>query len=464
MPDTMLIVEDEPLFGAELKRHFARSGWEVALARTLDSARRTLRDDQFEPLVVISDMALPDGNALDLLEEVRQRTVGEWILLTAFGSVADSVRALRIGAFDFLEKPCPLERLDLVVAGARRGAHAQRRIREIASHHQTKYTPAAFLGGSRAAVEVRSMLQRLASVPLRTVVIAGETGTGKGLAARIIHHSGARADGPMVELNCAALPRDLLESELFGHEAGAFTGAQKRRRGLVQQAHGGTLFLDEIAEMDVELQSKLLRVIEDHVVRPLGGDREIRVDVQVIAASHRELAKRVSEGAFRADLYHRLSVFSVQLPALRSRIEDLEVLVPHLLAEFSAEAGRSVHVVPEAVWKQLRAHRWPGNVRELRNVLERGVLFADSEVFPEAWLQLEGPVDPATRPSIPHDAVLIPVDGTMSIDDADRTVVSKALELSGGNVSQAARLLNTTRQTLRYRIQKYGIHVPDQED
>ena len=460
----MLIIEDETLFGNELKRHFVRDKWEVVHVKTLAAGRRALVDDVLEPLVIISDMSLPDGNALDLLEEVRDRTTGEWILLTGYGSVADSVRAVRLGAFDFLEKPCPTERLDLVVAGARRGARAQRRIREITEHHQVKYAPSAFLGRSQPAADVRALLERLASVPLRAVVLGGETGTGKGLTARILHHSGRRAEGPMVELNCAALPHDLLESELFGHEAGAFTGAQKRRRGLVQQANGGTLFLDEIGEMDTELQSKLLRVIEEHVVRPLGSDHEVHVDVQVVAASHRNLAEGVANGTFRADLYHRLSVFSLDLPALRSRLEDLEDLVPQFLAEFSAEGGRSVHIVPENVWAALRNHDWPGNVRELRNVLERGVLFADSEVFPEKWLQLRA--HPETKPTsnVPANVVCVPVDGSVSLDDFDRSVVTKALELAGGNVSQAARLLKTTRQTLRYRIQKHGLQSSDGDD
>ena len=245
MPDTLLLIEDEPLLSAELVRHFKRQAWDVATAHTIAEARRLLLDDDVQPLVVLSDMSLPDGNALDLLETIRSRGVsGEWLFLTGYGGVADSVRALRLGAFDFLEKPCELDRLDLMVAGAARSARAQRQLREQAAAENRRYTPAAFVGRSEPARQVRDMLIKLSRVPLSAMLLTGETGTGKGLAARILHHSGQRREGPLVEVNCAALPRELLESELFGHEAGAFTGAKGRRRGLMEQAHGGTIFLD----------------------------------------------------------------------------------------------------------------------------------------------------------------------------------------------------------------------------
>ena len=303
------------------------------------------------------------------------------------------------------------------------------------------------------------MLTKLTHVPFSTLIISGETGTGKGLAARILHHSGARADGPLVELNCAALPRELLESELFGHEAGAFTGAKGRRRGLMEQAHGGTLFLDEIGEMDLELQSKLLKAIEDRSVRRLGGDREVSIDVQIVAASNRDLETQVSEGNFRSDLYHRLSVFNLHLPALRTRKEDLDDLVPHFIAEYNAKAGQRVQVVPDEVWARLRSHDWPGNVRELRNVVERCVLFAEGEVFPIQWLQLSAPgSSPAAhRAGANGEQVIIPLDGSMTLDDMDRYIIQTALEQNQHNVTATARALGTTRETLRYRVTKYGL-------
>ena len=469
MADSLLLIEDETLLGTELARHFRREGWEVVLAPDLASARRALQDDELAPLVVVSDMQLPDGNALDLLNEVRDRRdgAGEWIFLTGYGSVADSVRALRLGAYDFLEKPCDQKRLDLIVAGAARSARAQRQIAEAASQQHQSFPVDAFVGRSSAAGGVREVLRKLSEVPFSALVIGGETGTGKGLATRILHYSGARTAGPLVEINCAALPRELLESELFGHEAGAFTGAKKRRRGLIEQASGGTLFLDEIGELELDLQAKLLKVIEDQRLRPLGGEQEVKVDVQLVAASNRDLAAQAREGSFREDLYHRLSVFGLRLPSLRDRLEDIEDLVPLIVAEYNAKARKNVRNIPDDVWAALKGYSWPGNVRELRNVIERCVLFADGDEFPLQWLQLPGQTAPAPAavgasaaaapPPVEGDRLVLPLDGSMSIDDMDRHIVATAVARAEGNLSAAARMLGTTRQTLRYRVKKYGI-------
>lgn len=459
MPDTLLVIEDEHLLRTELERHFRVEGWEVAAAGALDSARKLFREREVDPLVVLTDMSLPDGNALDLLEESRERRyLGEWVFLTGYGSVPDSVRALRLGAFDFLEKPCELERLDMVVAGAARSARAQRRLKEQAAAQSLKYSPSSFTGTSAAARSVRDMLEKLAEVPFSGLVIGGETGTGKGLAARILHHAGRRSEGPLVEVNCAAFPRDLLESELFGHEAGAFTGAKGLHRGLLERADQGTLFLDEVSEMPLELQVKLLRAIEERSFRRLGGEREIRVDVTVLAATNRDIEARVQEGSFRGDLYHRLSVFRLELPPLRDRKEDLKALVPMFIAEFNALAGKSVRLVSEETWSRLERHDWPGNVRELRNAVERSVLFAQTELFPDEWLQLRaGKSELAASPRVDGDRLSLPLDGSMPLDAMDRYIIKTALERNQHNVTNAARALGTTRETLRYRIQKYGI-------
>lgn len=459
MSDSLLIIEDEKLLGNELSRHLAGCGWDVELARSLAEARRLLFEETREPLVVLADMNLQDGNSLDLLE--RMRAAGkpaEWVLLTAYGSVPDSVRALRLGAVDFLEKPCSTERLDVVLNGARRGALAQRRLRLQCEAGGRRYRPEAFQGRSAAARRVREMITRLAAIPLSGLVICGETGTGKGLVARILHHSGPRADGPLVEVNCAALPRDLLESELFGHDAGAFTGARGGHRGYLEQADGGALFLDEIAEMGTDLQAKLLTAIEDRSVRRVGGETSIRVDVQVITATNRNLEERVRHGSFRSDLYHRLGVFQLELPALRERLEDLEDLVPAMVAEFNAIAGRQVRQIPASVYDLMRNYRWPGNVRELRNVVERCVLLADNDVFPQRWLHLEDCLAASERGAeIDGDRVIIPLDGSMALDEMDSYIIQAGLKRHGFNVAATARALGTTRETLRYRIQKYRL-------
>jgi len=463
-PGGMLVIEDETLLGSEISRHYRRDGWEVEWAASREQARKILLRESFDPLLILSDLNLPDGNALDLMEEVRPGLAyAEWIFLTGYGSVPDSVRALRLGAYEFLEKPCDLERLDLVVASAGRSASAQRRLIEHARQRHKRYSPSAFVGGSQAAQNVRAMLERLTQVPFSALVIGGETGTGKGLVTRILHYAGSRAQNPLVELNCAALPRELLESELFGHEAGAFTGATGRHRGLIEQADSGTLFLDEIGEMPLDLQAKLLKAIEDRKIRRLGGEREIAVDVQIVAASNRDLEKMSRDGEFRSDLYHRLSVFRLNLPPLRDVKEDMEQLLPLLVAEFNAKSGRQVRHIPDTVWTQLRDHDWPGNVRELRNLVERCVLFSEGPTFPAQWLQLPGTAGPKTGQSAEaeQDGIFIPLDGSMNLDDMDRYIIETTLERTGHNTVAAARALGASRETLRYRIRKYGIKLPE---
>ena len=464
MPKTLLIIEDEQLLGTELSRHYQSQGWDVSLATTVDSAARMLKVQALDPLVVLSDMSLPDGNTLDLLEDLRDNYGGtsEWIFLTAYGTVPDSVRALRLGAFDFIEKPFDRRRLDLLIAGAARSSRAQHRLKAQSRKYTQQYSPESFIGKSAQAKAVRQMLTKLTEVPFSALTITGETGTGKGLVARVLHHSGSRAEDPMVEVNCAALPKDLLESELFGHEPGAFTGAKSRRVGLIEQANGGTLFLDEIGELDTSLQAKLLKAIEDKSIRRLGGDKEIKVDTQIIAATNRDLESQVKEGRFRSDLFHRLNAFHLRLPALLERIEDIEDLVPLFISEFNVKAGKAVTEVSRDAWNVLYSHRWPGNVRELRNVIERCVLFADSETLPVAWLQLNAVPSSSgsTEPEINGDRLTIPLNGSMALDDMDKFIIKTALDRNNFNVTATARSLGTTRETLRYRIQKYGLRGP----
>ncbi len=477
MIETLLIIEDEKLLGSELSRHYRQSGWDVVLATNLAEARVLLLKKRIEPLLILSDMNLPDGNALDFMETIKKNVnYAEWLFLTGYGSVPDSVRALRLGAYDFLEKPCDLERLDLVVTSAARSASMQRRVIDQTKQGHRRYSPEAYLGHSQQAQGIRELLGRLTQVPFSALIIGGESGTGKGLIARILHYGGSRAQQPMIEVNCAALPRELLESELFGHEPGAFTGASARHRGLLEQADGGTLFMDEIGEMPLDLQARLLKAIEDHKVRRLGGEKEISVDVQIVAASNRDLEKMAQAGNFRMDLYHRLNVFRVLLPPLREAVEDLDELVPLFVAEYNAKAGRRVKEIPDDVWNKLKAHYWPGNVRELRNVIERCVLFSDGALFPGQWLQLPGQdffsgagergqkienADARSQADASERGIFLPLDGSMALDDMDRFIIKTALERADNNLTAAARALGATRETLRYRVRKYNLNIAD---
>lgn len=475
MPETLLIIEDERLLGSELQRHYRKQSFEVVWVENCADARDQLDKHKLEPLVVLSDLNLPDGNGMDLLETQSSALNGcEWVFLTGYGDVPDSVRALQLGAFDFLTKPCPLEQLDMVLHSALRSARAQRRVLSQTSDASERYAPQRFIGNSEITRQTRDMLRQLSQVPFTALILGGETGTGKGLAARILHYNSPRAPQPLVELNCSALPRDLLESELFGHEAGAFTGAKGRHRGLLEQAHGGTLFLDEIGEMPLDLQAKLLKVVEDRKVRRLGGEREIEVDIQIIVATHRHLPDEVRDGRFRADLYHRLSVFELRLPSLRERVEDVRDLVPMFIAEFNLKSGNRVNQVSDSVWQKLLAYHWPGNVRELRNVIERCVMLSTSSLLAEQWLQLPAgdgaavPLAPPQANPLPvppvNDAsngsqlgLQFPTDGSVGLDDMVADIIRAMLARYDGNVTEVARVLKTTREKIRYRIEKYNI-------
>jgi DNA-binding NtrC family response regulator len=447
MSDTLLLIEDEPLLSAELVRHFRREGFEVITASTLVEAKRLLLHDEVQPLVVISDMSLPDGNALDLLEAIRSEAMGgEWLFLTGYGGVADSVRALRLGAYDFLEKPCELDRLNLVVAGAARSARAQRQLRERAAAQNRRFTPAAFVGRSEAARSVRELLARLARAPFSTLLLTGETGTGKGLAARVLHYSGPRREGPLVEVNCAALPHDLLESELFGHARGAFTGAVGERKGLFEEADGGTIFLDEVGETSPGMQLRLLRVLQEGEIRRLGASVSRKVNVRVLAATNSDLEADVEAGRFRKDLYYRLDVFPIHLPPLRERVEDIPTLAEHFLRVYRERARRAVPAITADAMRDLRAYPFPGNVRELENEIERAVALAEpGQPIGPAHLseRIRGVAARAALPQTLGDA----------IEQLKRRMIEDALRECGSK-TRAAEQLGLTRQSLQQMLRR----------
>lgn len=459
MSDSLLIIEDEALLGREMQRRLVKQGWDVTLTKDFAESRHRLVEEQLHPLVVLADMNLPDGNSLDLLEELQRlgTGTGEWILLTAYGTIPDSVRALQLGAHDFLEKPVDEARLDLAIRRAARSARAHRRLSNESATRVAKYGVERFIGRSERAEETRHMLTQIAQADFSALVLRGDTGTGKGLAAKILHYNGPRAEGPMVEVNCAALPGELLESELFGHEAGAFTGAKSRREGLFEQANGGTLFLDEIGEMALSLQAKMLKAVEDRTIRRVGGNREISVDVRIIAATNRDLESEVAAGRFRSDLYHRLSVFQIVLPSLANRTEDIEDLVRLFVSEFSDRTNKRIENIPEDLWEELKCYTWPGNVRELRNVIERCVLLSRGATLEARWLQLNA-VN-TRQPETKGDVICFPLNGTVTLDEVERRMITEALEKEHGNVTRAAARLGISRQTMRYRIEKHHIEL-----
>lgn len=373
------------------------------------------------------------------------------------------LRILEEQCFTVLSPPVKQRSLLLALGKAFRAAQVKARLARYDEAQTHTYAVDQFIGMSAEAKKVRQLISKLIRIPITSLLISGETGTGKGVVARILHNNGQRGDGPLIELNCAAIPREMLESELFGHEAGAFTGANKRHCGVFEQADGGTLFLDEIGDMDIDLQAKILKALEDQSIRRLGGEKEISIDVQLFAATHQDIAQAIGEGLFREDLYHRLSVFSLELPPLRSRPKDLLELVPHFIAHFNSRSGKSVKYVPETAWEEFYSYQWPGNIRELTNVIERCVLLSEGSNFPTEWMQLNTQKYNHTEVggSLPEenkaaDSVTIPLDGSMSLEKIEQTVILSMLKQCDSNVSKAARKLGVSREKLRYRIKKYN--------
>lgn len=459
MTDSLLIVHTDKNIAEEKCEAFRRKGWHATAAQSVAEVCESMESLDFEPHVILVYLGDTKITPHDYENISAHCDTCEWIFIDQSPSTQHDDE-LASQAFDILDAPVSEKRLDTVVRRALRAAITTRRLESYSKAEIKKYQLAAFIGESDAVQHLKKMLQRLAEIPLSTMIITGETGTGKGLVARIIHHTGLRRNGPLVEINCAALPKDLMESELFGHEAGAFTGAKGRHHGLFEQARGGTLFMDEIGEMDFDLQAKLLKAIEDKQIRRLGGEKQIKVDCQIIAATGKDLAKAASEETFRSDLYHRLSVFCLELPPIRERKEDLTALVPQIIAEFNLKANKKVEVVPDEVWRRLYSYDWPGNVRELRNVLERSVLLSVDRVLPVEWLQLSCSPDSdasASCATLTADTIAIPLNGTMALDKMDQFIIESALKKSAYNITEAARFLGTTRETLRYRIQKYHI-------
>jgi DNA-binding NtrC family response regulator len=449
----ILVVEDEPLLRRQLAAHLARFGAEVATADSLAAARPQLKGEPFD--FALLDVNLPDGQGTDLLREQAFPAATAVIVMTANGGVAGAVEAIRLGAVDYLVKPFDAGELPLVIARAQRTRNSAR-LEEQRRGDTAQAAGVFFFGGALAQVEAQLEKILAADTRMQThlppVLIQGETGTGKTTIARWLHERGARAARPFVEVNCSALPETLAESELFGHERGAFTDARTTRLGLFEAADGGTLFLDELPSLSPMMQAKLLKVIEEHRFRRLGGSRELTVDTRLIAATNRDLKQLVAAGQFREDLYHRLDLYRIQLPPLRDRGEDVERLAETLLAGLCRRHRLPGKRLSGDGRRRLRAYAWPGNVRELAHELERAIVFEGGE---ELHLeQLQTPINPAQTPARTawlNPDFRFPPEGFV-LEEAMAVLIGRALEQTGNNVSAAARLLGVSRDFLRYRL------------
>jgi DNA-binding NtrC family response regulator len=450
----ILIVDDERELRAALCETLADEGYETTGAGDVPDAVRALAGREFD--LILSDLMMPGGSGLDLLRHVRDTDPHQLlVIMTGQGSIHTAVEAMRLGAFDYVLKPFDLAFMLPVLDRAletRRLRAENSRLRAVVSRLTYEGPRFQMIGTAPAMLPVLRLIEKVAATDA-TVLVRGESGTGKELVARAVHHNSRRAGKPLVTINCAALQESLLESELFGHERGAFTGATQAKPGLIEVAEGGTLFIDEVAEMAPALQAKLLRVLEDGHYRRVGSIKDAHADVRVVAATNKPLEEEQKAGRFREDLYYRLNVVTVPLPPLRDRREDIPLLVEHLLATRSVGPQRC-QVHPAAAAALLR-YRWPGNVRELANVLERAQILAEGHLITLDDLPAELLPSPAHTPAARADS--IPSDGEVfDLGELERRVVRRAMSHTGGNKAQAAALLGVTRRTLYRLLERYA--------
>jgi DNA-binding NtrC family response regulator len=463
----ILIVEDEQTLAKNMRRYLENAEFEVEVASSGNQALEAL--EQFKPDVILLDYRLPDIDGVELLARLRHldaRT--RIIMITGEGNIQVAVQAMKAGAYDYLTKPVVLKELRLMLEKLEGHERLEGALDYYHQRQAEESGLSRLLGNSRPMQALRRQISQLleAESQMRdgvpaSILITGETGTGKELVARAFHFDGTRRSGPFIELNCSAIPAHLLEAELFGHERGAFTDARERKLGLVEAADGGTLFLDEIGDMELPLQTKLLKLLENRTVRRLGGLRDKKVDVRIVTATNCRLEQLVTEGKFRSDLYFRLNVVHLNLPPLRDRGEDILYLAETMLNEHSSRYRKGeMHLSPSAQ-TTLLGYTWPGNVRELRNMMEQVTLMSSGPLVEPQHLPLSSQLSAQISPyMINADEVTTTPGETSSelnLGDMERRMVSEALERTQGNVTKAAQLLGLTRDALRYRMDKYGI-------
>ncbi|MGH7580650.1 MAG: sigma-54-dependent transcriptional regulator [Gemmatimonadales bacterium] len=453
MSGSVLIVDDERTLARAVKAFLLDSGYEAEVAPDAEQALRML--ETLRPDVIFSDVRLPGMNGIELLRRIREFDPAiPVVIMTAYGTIEGAVEAVKLGAFDYLKKPVDLEELKLLADRARE--HSQLR-HELSYYRRQAARDVPFAGVVGDSPAMRSVLDQARQIAALNetppVLIIGETGTGKGLVARTIHASSGRAARPFIEVNCTAIPATLMEAELFGHERGAFTDAKESRMGLFEAAEGGFLFLDEVGDVELSLQGKLLKAVEERTVRRVGGIRDRKIDVRILAATNRDLERESQRERFRRDLYFRLAVILLRLPPLRERGDDVLTLAEHFLKRFRVKYGKPVEQLDPRARDLMLAYPWPGNVRELSHVIERAVLWSRGPTLDVEHLALEGPSDPAppaldSTPSRPAG---------MDLEQWERSLIEQALRESDGNQTRAAQRLGISRDTLRYRLKKYGI-------
>jgi len=456
MPESkILVVDDEKLIRWSLEQNLTKEGYEVITAEGGKECLKLVKEEL--PDLILLDIHLPGMDGMDVLKIIKEINKDALvIMITAYGAVETAVRAMKLGAYDFVEKPFNMEKIKVIIKKALETVELKKEVTQLKSQQRISYGFDNILGESEPIKKVIDLAKKIAKSDATTVLLQGESGTGKDLIAKVIHYQSARADRPFMEINCTALPETLIESELFGYEKGAFTDAKTLKKGLFELADGGTVYLDEIGDMKPSTQVKLLRVIENKTFKRIGGTKDIRIDVRVVAATNRDIEEAVKNGYFREDLYYRLKVIPIYLPPLRERREDIPILANHFIKEFNREFRKKVQGIAPVAQKLLTQYSWPGNVRELRNVIERAILLESEDVILAEHLPVEIMVRPKKERPRGGFNIDIPREG-IAIEEVEKSLIKQALDITNGNQSKAAKLLSLSRDALRYRMQKFGL-------
>lgn len=453
----VLVVDDENLILEMIQSELEKNKLHVTVVNNSKDAIKEIDASDFD--VILLDLMMPNITGLELLQMIKEKKIdASVILMTAYGSVETAVKAIKLGAFDYLTKPFSMDELQLVVNKAIEFRRNLESLKLFKKDFKCNFGLEMIIGKSKAINDVKMLVKRVADADAKVVLIEGESGTGKELVARAIHAEGIRCERPFVAINCASLPENLLESELFGYEKGAFTDAKTSKKGLIEYADGGTIFLDEIGDMPFNLQAKMLRFLEDRSVRKLGGLADLAVDVQVVVATNKNLKRLVSEGKFREDLFYRIQVVRIVLPPLRDRKQDILELAKFFITVYDKEFKKSIKGFAPLAEKMILQYDWPGNVRELRNAIERAMIFEDSDMITVERLPVEI-ITMSTRQSLASTRLLdlkIPQNG-IDIEEVEKELVKQALSMTKGNQSKAAKLLNIGVDAMRYRMKKYGM-------
>ncbi|OVE78532.1 hypothetical protein BVY01_05190 [bacterium I07] len=446
----ILIIDDNQDMLFTLSKVLKKERYKVFSAETGEAGLDLFNKELID--LVFLDLKLPKMSGIDVLKHMKESNPDILVLMmTALTDVQPAIEAMKKGAYDYLMKPFELDEMKLVVKKALETHQLKREVVRLRREHEDNHPDDSIFGDSESIKDVRDLIKIVAETPKTSVLIEGESGTGKELVANAIHYSSKRANQPFIKLNCSAIPDNLLESELFGHEKGAFTDAKTMKKGLFELANSGTLFLDEISSMKLSLQPKILRVIESQIFRRIGGVSDIKIDIRIIAATNQDLVELVKQGEFRDDLYYRLKVMEIVIPPLRDRKDDIILLTKLFLQEFNKEFNRNVQKLSVKTEELLLSYTWPGNIRELKNVIERGVILCKSETLTHELLPLEIRKD--SGPAIPANVSF----GKISLQEMERLHILEVLKSVNGNKSQAARILDISRSTLREKLKSYQI-------